>query len=182
MTPGALIEDAAQPDRSHAFPGGVAEARAALIKLAEGTTDGSEEECYKIARTFALDGTTVGMSELFTVMEAREIKPSVRIYAEAMMDANKTGRYQYALDKFEEIMRQGLEPSMDVWAEIVFAHVRLGNYQQASKVTQALSKSGVTWDVRIYNALMEAAIAQRNTAQGEQLFIQMKQVIFCFIV
>jgi pentatricopeptide repeat protein len=197
LSPDAIINTTGYPDTSDALPGGVEEALAQLEAIkaggrtmsdssaqAEGAAamtlpvvmTASEEECYRIARTFALAGSSDKVSDLICTMKEKNIPLSARIYAQAMLAANNHGRYQHAIDTFQLMLKEGFEPSSDAWGFLVQAHVSFGQLEEARKVVSGLVRAGLRVTTPIYNALIEAALAEKDYAKAEELFVEMKGV------
>ena len=200
LSPDAIINTTGYPDTSDALPGGVEEALAQLEAIKAGgramsdtsaqsegaasatTTNlpvvmtASEEDCYRIARTFALAGSSDKVSDLICTMKEKNIPLSGRIYAQAMLAANNHGRYQHAIDTFQVMLKEGFEPSSDAWGFLVQAHVSFGQLEEARKVVSGLVRAGLRVTTPIYNALIEAALTEKEYGKAEELFVEMKDV------
>lgn len=141
----------------------------------------SEEDCYRVARTFALAGSSDKVSDLICTMKEKNIPLSARIYAQAMLAANNHGRYQHAIDTFQVLLKEGFEPSSDAWGFLVQAHVSFGQLEEARKVVSGLVRAGLRVTTPIYNALIEAALAEKEYGKAEELFVEMKDVSCGFL-
>src|SRR5690554_1203657 len=165
LSPDAIINTTGYPDTSDALPGGVEEALTQLEEIKAGSfartssssssnsdlpTDttvpvavtATEEDCYKIARTFALAGASDKVSELICAMKEQGIALSTRVYAQAMLAANNHGRYRHGIDTFQIMLKEGFQPSSDAWGALVQAHVSLGQVEEAKKVVSSLVRAG----------------------------------------